>query len=872
MCPGTMTDEPDAAACVAYAPGKVVLSGAYAVLEGAPALVTAVDRYVVADAKRRAERVTPELLAALHMRGMPEQVAPWYDASSLRSGGPVDRKLGLGSSAAILVSCLGALELGRAAPLERGALRAAAALCERVFDTAWRAHRTAQGGGSGIDVAASAYGGTLRCQLERGALTVERAWLPKGLVVEVWTCPNDASTARLLAIVRDYAARRPLEYRRHIEALGNSSERAGSARTAEEFVEACRRQLAGLDGLGRDSGAPIVTAEVAAFGRAAEQQGGVVFPSGAGGGDIVLWVGTAPTPPNVREQARTLGLELLPLQLGARGVHAASEHVASGHAASGPVASGHAASGPVASGHAASGPVASGHAASGPVASGHAASGHAASEHVASGHIASGHIASGHAVSEQAGAGGGGAPEEPALDGALMETPNSRVPGFHKLSVGDRRQAISDRTAIGLEPLLAALDAGGLTPALADKIVENVVGTYALPFAIALNFQVNGRDYLVPMVIEEPSVVAAASSAAKMVRDGGGFHAEVDPPIMTCQVQVYDVADVYAGAERILAAKESLLEDANRAVPGLVRRGGGAQYLEVRSPAPDMLVTHVYVNCQDAMGANLVNSIAEALGDRIAALGEGKRGLRILSNLSDRRCARIDCTVPVELLATETQAGEQVALGIVNASRFAEVDPYRAATHNKGIMNGIDAVCMATGNDWRAIEAGAHAFAARLGRYQPLATWRREEDDGRAVLHGSLLLPMALGTVGGTLRVHPTAALALRVLDVRGASELAAVAGSVGLASNLAALRALATDGIQRGHMALHARSVAVAAGAIDDEVEAVATTMVAAKEITVDAARRLLSDLRREGAAPPSRAPSSSPHDQPRHGGEGRS
>jgi hydroxymethylglutaryl-CoA reductase len=348
------------------------------------------------------------------------------------------------------------------------------------------------------------------------------------------------------------------------------------------------------------------------------------------------------------------------------------------------------------------------------------------------------------------------------------------------------------------------------------------------------------------MVVEEPSVIAAASNAAKMVRAGGGFSADVDPPIMTCQVQLFDVGDIEQGAALITADKVALLELANAAVPGLTARGGGAQDLEVRKLDARMLVVHVYVDCRDAMGANLVNAIAEAVGDRIAQLGGGTRGLRILSNLCDRRCVRVRARVPANALATETLAGEAVIRGIENASRFAEADPYRAATHNKGIMNGIDSVCIATGNDWRAVEAGAHAFAARSGQYKPLATWRGARDaEGNDVLDGSIELPLALGTVGGTLRVHPAARLALRILGSPSASEIAGVAAAVGLASNLSAVRALATDGIQRGHMALHARSVAIAAGAATEEVERVALMIVEAREITVDGATRALKIVR---------------------------
>jgi hydroxymethylglutaryl-CoA reductase len=433
-----------------------------------------------------------------------------------------------------------------------------------------------------------------------------------------------------------------------------------------------------------------------------------------------------------------------------------------------------------------------------------------------------------------------------------MTVRSSRLSGFYKMTLAARRQLAGEAAGISAEEMALALEQGGLRAETADKFVENVLGTYALPYGIALNVQVNGKDYLAPMVIEEPSVVAAASNAAKMVRAGGGFVAEVDAPLMTCQVQLFDVRDVEGGALRITREKEMLLELANRAVLGLVERGGGARDLEVRALTPDMLVVHLYVDCCDAMGANLVNGMAEAVGDTIAELGGGKRGLRILSNLCDRRCVRVRATVPASALATETLSGNVVIDGIVNASRFAEADPYRAATHNKGIMNGIDAVCIATGNDWRAVEAGAHAFAAKTGRYSPLATWRRRHagaDGGAAedLLLGELELPLALGTVGGTLRVHPLAKLSLRLMGATAASEVAAVAASVGLASNLAALRALATEGIQRGHMALHARTVAVAAGAADGEVDRVALMIVESREITVDGAARALKVVREE-------------------------
>jgi hydroxymethylglutaryl-CoA reductase len=423
----------------------------------------------------------------------------------------------------------------------------------------------------------------------------------------------------------------------------------------------------------------------------------------------------------------------------------------------------------------------------------------------------------------------------------------SRIPGFYKQPVESRRRLVAEASDLDAPELARVLSGGGLDVATADKTVENVLGTYALPFSIGLNARINGRDFLVPMVVEEPSVVAAASNAARMVREGGGFVAEYDAPVMIAQVQLWDVADPAAATARITEATPSLLAMADAAVEALVARGGGARGVEVRDLGDGLMVVHLLVDVCDAMGANLVNTVAEKLAPTLAALAGGTVGLRILSNLCDRRCVRVRCRVPAAALASETMSGEAVRDGIVRASRFAERDPYRAATHNKGIMNGVDAVVMATGNDWRAVEAGAHAFAARNGRYEPLATWRTD-DQGDLV--GQMEIPLALGIVGGTLRVHPGARMALKILGVRSAQELAAVAASVGVASNLAALRALASEGIQRGHMSLHARSVAVAAGARGDEIEAVAATIAEACNVTVDAARATLVRLR--GAAEP--------------------
>jgi hydroxymethylglutaryl-CoA reductase len=381
----------------------------------------------------------------------------------------------------------------------------------------------------------------------------------------------------------------------------------------------------------------------------------------------------------------------------------------------------------------------------------------------------------------------------------------SRIPGFYRLSVAERRHVLRLRSDLSEEDL-ATWERGGIDTTTADEVVENVVGVYALPLGIGLNFRVNGDDVLVPMAVEEPSVIAAASNAAKMVRAGGGFQADADPPIMTAQIEIVGVGDPHDARARIEAAAEELLGLAHAALPRLSARGGGARELEVRA-LPGRVIVHVHIDCRDAMGANMVNTVAESLAERVAGLARGRGGLRILTNLCDRRRVRVRARVPVAALVTPGMDGAAVRDGVVAASRFAEDDPYRAATHNKGIMNGVDAVVIATGNDWRGVEAGAHAFAAVSGRYRPLATWREEGGD----LVGALEMPMAVGTVGGTLRAHAGARLAQRLLGVTSATTLGMIIGAAGLASNLAALRALATEGIQRGHMALHRRSAAVA-------------------------------------------------------------
>jgi hydroxymethylglutaryl-CoA reductase len=427
----------------------------------------------------------------------------------------------------------------------------------------------------------------------------------------------------------------------------------------------------------------------------------------------------------------------------------------------------------------------------------------------------------------------------------IPEQINSRLSGFYQRSIEERIQLIRDQISLSDDEACVLSTGLGLRLDQADHMVENAVGLYALPLGIATNFTINGRDVLIPMVIEEPSVVAGASLAGKLARTGGGFQAEADAPVMIGQIQLVDVVDVEAGREAILANKATLLKRANEVDPVLVGLGGGARDLLARimdTPQGPMLIVHLLYDVRDAMGANAVNTACERLAPELAALSGGRPYLRILSNLADQRLARARVTIPETALAFNGFEGAEVAEGIELAWAFAAADPYRAATHNKGIMNGIDAVVLATGNDWRAVEAGAHAYAAREGRYTSLSSWRR---DGQGHLTGELTLPLALGTVGGATRVHPTAQVALKILGVREANALSEIVVSVGLAQNLAALRALATEGIQRGHMSLHARQVAMAAGAQGPEINDIAGAMIAKRNIRIDAARELLKRRR---------------------------
>ena len=422
---------------------------------------------------------------------------------------------------------------------------------------------------------------------------------------------------------------------------------------------------------------------------------------------------------------------------------------------------------------------------------------------------------------------------------------SSRLAGFYRLTLAERRRKL--REAAGLPAdgdAFAAIDPGALDLGLADGMIENVVGVFALPFAVAMNFCIDGVETFVPMAVEEPSVVAAASNAARMARPLG-FRTEVSPPVMIGQIQIVHVADVEAGAAALAGSSEILVAEARRMVPRLTDRGGGPVALDVRTLArggPDggVLVAHLHVDCRDAMGANLVNTLCEALADRIARIAGGRPGLRILSNLTDGRTVRVRCSIDDAQLTAADAAGPEVRAAIAAASRFAELDPYRACTHNKGIMNGVDAVLVATGQDWRAVEAGAHAFACRDGAYRPLAIWREREGG----LDGELLMPLAVGTVGGALHVHPGARLALELAGVTQADRLAAIAAAAGIATNLAALRALATEGIQRGHMALHARGLARAAGATGELVDRVAAELAAIGDFKADRAREVYARL----------------------------
>jgi hydroxymethylglutaryl-CoA reductase len=443
----------------------------------------------------------------------------------------------------------------------------------------------------------------------------------------------------------------------------------------------------------------------------------------------------------------------------------------------------------------------------------------------------------------------------------------SRLPGFYKRPLLERRRMLVERFGLDDAELAAFESAGGLSSLVADKMVENAVGVLGLPLGLALNFVIDGEAVLVPMAVEEPSVVAACSYIARLAAEGGGFVTDTDPPHMIGQVQLLDVADIDGAIARLEARRVELMAAADENCRSLVARGGGCVDLQVRRLPPltsgphadlddeaEMLVVHFVVDCRDAMGANAINTVVEGVAPLVADIAHGRACLRILSNLADRRRARARMCIPYRSLEAgeraqgERVAGREVARCMVDAYRLAARDPYRAATHNKGLMNGVDAVAIATGNDWRALEAGAHAFAAQSGRYTSLT--RFWLDDDAQALRASAELPMAVGVVGGSTRVHPTVRACLKLLGPFGQSarRLGGLLAAVGLAQNAGALRALATEGIQRGHMELHARQVALAAGAREGEVEQVAERLVTERAIGARRAGEILGELRELG------------------------
>lgn len=416
---------------------------------------------------------------------------------------------------------------------------------------------------------------------------------------------------------------------------------------------------------------------------------------------------------------------------------------------------------------------------------------------------------------------------------------SSEIPGFYKLSMKERVEKLKELAGLTEEEARCIADTGGLPAEAADRMIENVVGGMTIPLGVATNFMINGKDYLVPMALEEPSVVAAASNAAKMARVKGGFTVTNTGPVMIGQVQVVGVKDAEKSKAMVLAEKDEILKKANEQDPMLVSLGGGAKDMSVKALqtiSGPMVVAELIVNTGDAMGANAVNTMAEAVAPIVERAAGGKALLRIISNLADRRLVRA-----YAVFEKEAMGGEEVVDGVVKAYAFADADPYRCATHNKGIMNGVVAVGIACGQDIRALEAGAHSYAARGGRYKPLTTWEKSADGD---LVGKLEMPMAVGLVGGAARTHPVARASIKILGVKTATGLAEVMGAVGLAQNFAALRALASEGIQKGHMKLHARNVAVNAGATGKLVDQVAERMIQENKIRADRAKELVEQM----------------------------
>jgi degradative hydroxymethylglutaryl-CoA reductase len=744
------------------APGKAFLIGEYAVLEGAAAIVTAVDvRAVAHTPSNERPSASSAVVRCAHARVtafLESSGSAIGDAPAVETGGFTlgQRKLGLGSSAAVAAAVVG-YHLA-----ESGLDPRSEEVRQHALAIAQAAHAEAQGGtGSGADVATAVLGGTIRFANRSASAIAAPAWLALGFV----DAGAPAVTSSFVQAVQASASRSPRLYREAMamvtDAAAMFADALGTADSNAAFAQirtAVDLHNRGLHALQAVADVPIMTPSITAIIEQCAAAGLAAKPSGAGGGDlVVLFAHDRSAIDRLAEPLRQAGFPLL------------------------------------------------------------------------------------------------GELRAPS-DGIRVEQRSptvSRLAGFFKLSVAERRRAVAEATGLP-ESRLEDLARAGLDEHRANHMIENVVGTFELPLAIATNFRINGRDVLVPMCVEEASVVAAASNAAKMIREGGGFAAHSDPPWMIAQVQLVrgagkqDAADVLT---QVAAHEAELLALADSAHPRLVGRGGGARQIEARTLADDMVVVHVLVDCQDAMGANLINTVAETVAVRLEHLTGWTPGLRILSNLADRRRAHVSARVPFAALATKDFAGPEVAKGIVSASRFAELDPYRAATHNKGIMNGVDAVVLATGNDWRAMEASAHAYAALGGRYSPLATWRIEQSPDGATDDGALLgrmsLPAAVGVVGGATQAHPVARLALEIMGMPSGAFLGQVIAAAGLASNLAALRALATEGIQRGHMSLHARAVALSAGATDLEIERLAALLIEHGEIKLERATALLLQMR---------------------------
>ncbi len=420
-----------------------------------------------------------------------------------------------------------------------------------------------------------------------------------------------------------------------------------------------------------------------------------------------------------------------------------------------------------------------------------------------------------------------------------MTNKSSSISGFYKLNPKERLALVKDFAGLTDEECSQMLNTGSLPLGVADGMIENVVGAFPLPLGIGVNFLINNKEYLIPMAIEEPSVVAAASYGAKMAREAGGFFTSSTAPVMIGQIQIAGVKDPHGARLRVLEQKEELLKKANEQDSLLVSLGGGAKDIDgrvIHTARGDMLIVELHVDCRDAMGANAVNTMSESISPTIAKVTGGRVYMRILTNLATERLVRARCVV-----SKAAVGGEDAVEGIANASAFAAADPYRAATHNKGALNGIIAAITATGNDTRAIEAGAHAYAARNGHYTSLSNW---EINYNGDLVGSIELPMAVGLIGGAVRTHPIAKIALKILNVKSANEFAEVCAALGLAQNLSALRALTNEGIQRGHMSLHARNIAISAGATDSIVDAVVERMIKEKKIRMDRAKEIVVEL----------------------------